>query len=392
VPPLPPLEPELDALNQRNRNRSLTLLDGASRTHPTRAGAVVRSFASNDYLGLSNHPELLRAATEAARRHGFGAGASRLVTGHLPPHAELEQSLAELVNLPAALLFPTGYQANLGVLTSLAGPADLIASDQLNHASIIDGCRLSRARLAVYPHLDSDAAQSALATAGSFRRRFLVTESLFSMDGDRAPLFDLSTIARAAGATLIVDEAHALGVLGPSGRGLCRANGVTPDILVGTLGKAFGSFGGFAAGPAILRDYLVNRARPFIYTTATPPPVAAAALAGVRLSMTPEGDARRSRLFQSIACLRAALATTPYRNLPEPGPIVPITIGSDQTVLALSRRLAEAGLFVPAIRPPTVPEGTARLRITLSANHQPDDLTALTTALLAALGPVRPLE
>jgi 8-amino-7-oxononanoate synthase len=386
VPPLPPLEPELAALSAAQRLRSLVVLDGASRSRPIRADRPVRSFASNDYLGLANHPAVLAAAGEAADRYGFGAAAARLVTGHLVPHQDLERALADLVGLPAALLYPTGYQANLGVLTCLAGPEDLIASDQLNHASIVDGCRLSRARIAVYRHADPEAARAALMTRGSFRRRFLVTESLFSMDGDRAPLASLADAAAQAGATLMVDEAHALGAVGPGGEGLARAAGVTPDVLVGTLGKAFGSLGGFVAGATILRDYLVNRSRPFIYTTGTPAPVAAAALAALQISRSPEGDHRRRLLDHAIERVHAALRPLSLaRPLPTPGPIVPIVVGSDQAVLALSQRLAAADLLVPAIRPPTVPEGTARLRLTLSADHRPEDLDQLLAVLVAAL-------
>jgi 8-amino-7-oxononanoate synthase len=385
--PLPPLELELAALTRDDRHRSLAVLAGSSRSHPTRGAQPILSFASNDYLGLANHPQVIAAAHQAATVFGFGAGAARLVSGDLPPHEDLETALADLVRLPAALLFPTGYQTNLGVLTSLAGPEDLIVSDQFNHASIIDGSRLSRARIAVYAHADADAARRSLATPGSFRRRFLVTESLFSMDGDTAPLPDLSRAAADHGATLIVDEAHALGVLGPQGRGLCQGYGVIPDILIGTLGKSFASHGGFAAGPAILRDYLINRSRPFIYTTGSPAPVAAAARAAVAISLAPEGDARRDRLLASAGQLLRALAPVRLAGaLPSsPGPIIPVTIGADLAALDLSRRLSSAGFFAPAIRPPTVPQGTARLRITLSANHDPQDVAALAAALQTAL-------
>ncbi len=387
MPPLPDLEPELVALADHDRLRSLVLLDGPSRAHPRSQEQVALSFCSNDYLGLADHPDLLAAAAAAAERHGFGAAASRLLSGHLPPHRDLEQALAALVRLPAALLYPTGYQANLGVVTSLAGPEDLIVSDQANHASLIDGCRLSRATIRVYGHLDVHAAAEALRTPGSFRRRFLITESLFSMDGDPAPLPDLQRLTQESGATLIVDEAHALGVLGPDGRGLCQQSGVVPDVLIGTLGKAFGSLGGFVAGAEILRNHLVNRSRTFIYTTATPPPIAAAALAAVRLSLSAEGARRRAALTRNVRILHAALARLP---LPHPlpalgGPILPIVVGSDQAAVALARRLDQRGFFVPAIRPPTVAEGTARLRITLSAAHTETDVASLAAALEAAL-------
>jgi 8-amino-7-oxononanoate synthase len=365
----------------------LTRLDGTSRVHPIHADRTVRAFCSNDYLGLAEHPVLTAAADAAARTSGFGAGASRLLSGHLGPHADLELALAQLVGLPAALLYSTGYQANLGVVTSLAGPDDLIVSDQANHASLIDGCRLSRATVRIYRHLDPTAARDALRTNGRFRRRLLITESLFSMDGDRAPLSELAGIAGDHAATLIVDEAHALGVLGPAGRGLCHQAGVVPDVLIGTLGKAFGAFGGFVAGAEVLRRHLINRSRTFIYTTALPPPIAAAARAGVALALAPEGDQRRALLTERIRTLRDALAPLP---LPHPlpdhqGPILPLVVGSDQTAVALAQNLADRGFFVPAVRPPTVPEGTARLRVTLSAAHTETDVADFAAALGALL-------
>lgn len=390
MPPLPPLEADLDELAGRDRLRALTRLDGTSRVHPRQAERTLRAFCSNDYLGLADHPDLLQAAADAARTSGFGAGASRLLSGHLGPHHDLEVALAELVRLPTALLYSTGYQANLGVVTALAGPEDLIVSDQANHASLIDGCRLSRATVRIYRHLDPASARDALRTDRPFRRRFLLTESLFSMDGDRAPLRDLASLTSEHDATFVVDEAHALGVLGPSGRGLCQAVGIVPDVLIGTLGKAFGAFGGFVAGADILRRHLINRSRTFIYTTALPAPVAAAAAAGVSLALSPEGDRRRAVLAARIRALRAALARLP---LPHPlpaddhpaGPILPIVVGPDQAALALARRLADQGFFVPAVRPPTVPEGTARLRVTLSAAHTEADIFAFVDALRLTL-------
>ncbi len=392
MPPLPPLDDDLAELARRDRLRTLTLLEGDSRVHPTQDQRPLRSFCSNDYLGLAGHPDLLAAANAAGRTTGFGAGASRLLSGHLAPHQALELALADLVQLPSALLFSTGYQANLGAVTGLASPEDLIVSDQANHASLIDGCRLSRATVRIYRHLDAAAAADALRTPGHFRRRLLITESLFSMDGDRAPLPDLAQLASEHDAVLIVDEAHALGVLGPSGRGLCVDAGVVPDVLVGTLGKAFGAFGGFVAGAEVLRRHLINRSRTFIYTTALPPPVAAAACAGVTLALSREGHHRRALLAERIGTLRASLARLP---LPYPlpdheGPILPIVVGSDTAALSLSQRLGERGLFVPAVRPPTVPEGTARLRVTLSAAHTEADVEALVDGLARALGGATP--
>jgi 8-amino-7-oxononanoate synthase len=385
VPPLPPLDDELATLAQSDRLRSCALLDGASRIHTETAGRQVVAFCSNDYLGLAGHPALASAAAAAMVGHGFGAGASRLVSGEQSPHRDAERGLARLVALPAALLYSTGYQANLGVLAALAGAPDLVVSDRSNHASIIDGARLSRAKVAIYDHADVAAARAILREATGFRRRLLVTESLFSMDGDTAPLAGLADVAREHDATLIVDEAHALGALGPAGAGLCAAAGVTPDVLVGTLGKSLGSFGGFVAGADVLRAYLVNRSRSFIYTTAPPAPLAAATAAAVDLVLGPEGDARRARLSANCQRLRAALTDAGILHGPAAGPIFPILVGPDQAAVRLSRRLFDLGLFVPAIRPPTVPEGTARLRVTVSADHQPAEIDRLAAALAESL-------
>jgi 8-amino-7-oxononanoate synthase len=308
------------------------------------------------------------------------------VAGDLPSHRALEADLAAFTGRPAALLFPTGYQANVGVISALAGAGDLIVSDAANHASLIDGCRLSRASVAIYRHGDAAEARAALAAGARARRRFLVTESLFSMDGDVAPLAELAEAAAAHDAALLVDEAHALGVLGPEGRGLCAAAGVVPHVLVGTLGKAFGAAGGFVAGEAALRRLLVNRARTFIYTTALPPPVAAAARASLALVAGPEGARRRARLQAGLARLAAALAPTGLLSRPPAGAIVPVILGSEARALAAAARLRARGIFVPAIRPPTVPAGAARLRVTLSAAHDDGDVDALAAGLVEAAG------
>jgi 8-amino-7-oxononanoate synthase len=348
----------------------------------------VVAFCSNDYLGLARHPHLATAAAAATVRHGLGTGASRLVSGEVAPHRDLEEALATQVHLPSALLFSTGYQANLGLITALAGPDDLIVSDELNHASLIDGSRLSRAKIAIYRHRDPDSAATALASSRSFRRRFIVTESLFSMDGDRAPLRALADLSRQHDATLVVDEAHALGVLGPGGQGLCVDAGITPDVLVGTLGKALGSFGGFVAGAPALRSYLVNRSRSFIFTTAPPAALAAGALAALDIVRSDEGTARRARLASHLTQLHRGLSVVSGLAPPPPppfGPIVPVLIGADARAVAVAAHLLEQGFFVPAIRPPTVPEGTARLRITLSANHTTAQIDGLVAALRGAL-------
>jgi 8-amino-7-oxononanoate synthase len=385
------LAAELGALEDCGRLRNLPDVGGLSRVEPTIGDTSLVSFCSNDYLGLASHPDLADAAAQAARRSGFGAAASRLVSGNLPEHTALELNLASFVGLPAALLFPSGYQANTGVLSALASPSDLIVADRDVHASLIDGCRLSGAKLAFYPHLRADQAERHLRHFGAApRRRFIVTESVFSMDGEVAPLEELSRLARAHGAALLVDEAHALGALGPGGSGLCAQLSLAPDILVGTLGKAFGCSGAFVAGSTVLRHYLLNRARTFVFTTAMPPPVAAAALRSLAIIASPEGDGLRARLASNVSQLRSLLDLhLPAR--PVASPILPIILGTDRTTVRASAYLREHGFFVQAIRPPSVREGTARLRLTVSAAHTPDHLSRLAFVLRPVLPESLPL-
>jgi 8-amino-7-oxononanoate synthase len=378
------LQADLDEIQRNDGRRFLRTLDGPDRLHPVHNGRPLLSFCSNDYLGLASHPELSAAAADAAAAHGFGSGASRLVSGGSAVADQLEGELASFVHQPAALLFPSGYQTNIGVLTALAGPNDLIVSDAANHASIVDGCRLTRARLAIYRHTDPDDAGRAFATAGTFRRRILVTESLFSMDGTRAPLPALAALAQKADALFLVDEAHALGVLGPRGAGLCAAEDLRPHVTMGTLGKSMASLGGFAASSVAVRELLLNTARTFIFTTAPPHPVLAAALAALRLIRSAEGDQRRSQLQSNLTALRAALAAA---GAPLPGrdAIIPVILGSNQRALEAAAELLSRDILIPAIRPPTVPVGTARLRVTLSASHTPADVATLSRALIHIL-------
>ncbi|HVT06659.1 MAG TPA: 8-amino-7-oxononanoate synthase [Polyangia bacterium] len=383
------LNAELAGLDRAQARRACPELSGRSRVHVALAARPALSFASNDYLDLAGDTRVAAAAAETAQREGYGSSASRLVSGDLPAHRDLEAALANFLSRPAALVFPSGYQANIGVLTALAGPGDLVVSDALNHASLIDGCRLSRARVVVFPHGDAGAAAAALASAPAARRRLLVTESLFSMDGDRAPLADLAEAARQNDAVLVVDEAHAIGVHGPGGRGLCAAAGIVPHVLIGTMGKALGAGGGFVAGSTALRDYLVNRARTFIFTTALPAPVAAAATRALEIASGPEGDQRRSVLADRGRSLGDHLTALRPRGPGAPpllGPIYPFVLGDNDRALAVSAELRRRSIFVPAIRPPTVPPGTARLRITLSAAHRPEDVLRLADAL-AELAP-----
>jgi 8-amino-7-oxononanoate synthase len=326
-------------------------------------GRPVVSFASNDYLGLTQHPAVVAAAHAALDRWGAGAGSARLIVGSRPVHSELEAALAEWKAMPGAALFPTGFATNLGVLTALAGPGVLVCSDELNHASIIDGCRLARADVAVYRHRDIDHVAALLAGAGG-HRTIVVTDSVFSMDGDIAPLDDLVALCRGAGALLVVDEAHA--VLGPEPAG----EGVEM-LRIGTLSKTLGALGGFVAGPRPLVDLVVNRARSYIFTTAPTPADAAASLASLRVLRSPEGDHLITRLRDHVERLRPG----------PPSPILAVLRGDEASALDASAALLERGLLVPAIRPPTVPVGTSRLRIALSAAHTDEQIGMLAGAL-----------
>jgi 8-amino-7-oxononanoate synthase len=346
------------------------------RPHPgaRSPGAVgdLLSFCSNDYLGLAH---------QAAPPEESGAGASRLVDGDRPIHARLEEAAAALVGQPSALVFTSGYAANVGLLSALAGPEDVVVSDALNHASIIDGARLSRARIEVVPHLDLAAMDRTLRNCAA-RRAFVVTESYFSMDADAPDLAALRAICDRHGAALLVDEAHALGVLGPEGRGLCVAAGVTADAVIGTFGKAFGAGGAFVAGCESLSRWLWNRARSFVFSTGLSPAVAAAALQGMRSAQ--QEPERRKRTEAAAAQLREGLVQLDVHPLGF-GHVVPWVLGDPRRALAMSRYLAERGFDVRAIRPPSVPRGTARLRLTVSASHTPQDIERLVSAVRGAL-------
>jgi 8-amino-7-oxononanoate synthase len=331
-------------------------------------GRDVVSFASNDYLGLTTHPTVVAAAHHALDRWGTGSGASRLVTGSRPVHHELERALADWKGAEAAVVFPTGFAANLSVLSVYASDGAVVHSDELNHASIIDGCRLARADVRIVPHGDLAALDASLAAASG--RSVVVSDTVFSMDGDAADVGSLVAVARRHGALLILDEAHA--VLGPE---LGDATGV--DVLrVGTLSKTLGSLGGFVAGPARFMDLLVNRARPYIFTTAPTPADAAAASAALGVLLSDEGDTLRSRLQELIGRVAAGIGRSDH-----PSPILPVVIGDEHDAVAASAALLERGLWVPAIRPPTVAPGTSRLRITLSATHTDDQVDRLVAGL-----------
>jgi 8-amino-7-oxononanoate synthase len=336
-------------------------------------GRRVLCFCSNNYLGLANHPALVEASAASAQHDGVGAAASRLITGTMDSHREAEVAFADFLGAPATALFSTGYSANLGTIQALVGPGDAIFSDALNHASLIDGCRLSRATVHVYSHRDSDHLESLLREHRSrSRRALIITDSLFSMDGVTAPLRDIATLARTFDAGLLVDEAHALGVFGPNGRGLSAAMGIEPDVVVGTLGKSFGVAGAFVAASEAVVDLIRNRARSFVYSTAPPPMIARAAVAALQLVR--EADDARTSLLRNAELLRSGLRTLGFEIPEGNSQILPVFIGNNERTMQLSAKLLDRGVFVQGIRPPTVPAGTARLRLTPMATHRPEHI------------------
>lgn len=376
-----------ERLRQQQQQRLASSLQrqvrAAGRSRPGHIvldGRELIDFGSNDYLGLAQHPRLSEALIGAAA-DGLGARASHLLGGHRDAHEALEQALADWIGYPRALLFSTGYMAALGTLGAVLGRHDLCVQDQLNHACLLDGARLAGADLRRYDHADVNAAGTLL-RAQPQKRALLVTDAVFSMDGDIAPLAQLAAVATAEGAALMVDEAHSLGVLGPQGRGACAAAGLGPGevpIWMGTLGKALGGFGAVIAGDDLLIETLINRARGYIYTTALPPALARALLSAVELARNAEAE--RSHLQALIRQFRAGAGELGWQLLPSTTPIQPLLIGESSAALACARRLEAAGFHAPAVRPPTVPAGTARLRISLSAAHRAEDVQRLLQAL-----------
>ena len=370
---------ERDALRRRRRSNTLPCAP-----HAQVDGRALLAFGSNDYLGLAAEPALAAALAAGAQRFGTGAGASHLVTGHHAVHDELESALARFVGTERALYFSTGYMANSGVLPALLGRGDAVFSDRLNHASLVDGMLLSRATIQRYPHLDL-AALDALLERSTARRKAIVTDAVFSMDGDVAPLPALLERAARHDAWLVVDDAHGFGVLGPQGRGTVAEAGLAdhPEawriVLIGTLGKAAGVAGAFVAGDATVVEWLLQKTRTYIFTTGAPPALAHALLESLRLIEA--GDARRAHLNRLIALFRERARLRRWRLLPSRTPIQPVVIGDNDETLAVSAALEAAGLWVPAIRPPTVPAGSARLRVSLSAAHREGEVIRLADTL-----------
>ncbi|MCF8033532.1 MAG: 8-amino-7-oxononanoate synthase [Desulfarculaceae bacterium] len=374
--------PALQALAQRARDtqalgleRGLISMGPACGRWVMVQGRRCLLMASNDYLGLAGHPRLAQAAVEAAGACGTGSGASRLISGTLDSHLELERAIAQFKHAEAALFFPTGYTTNLGVISGLAREGDLIVSDRLNHASLIDACRLAKAGVRVYPHGEAAAAAEMLAQGPDSGLKLLVTDGVFSMDGDIAPLAELRQAAREAGGLLVIDDAHATGVYGAAGRGSLEHLGLEPTpevVMVGTFSKALGGLGGYVAGAREVIQTLVDHSRPFIYSTAPPPAQAAVARAG--LELVDAEPWRRDKLRELSALLRTELAEAGLTALSQEGPIVPVLVGEPAKTVALGRALTRRGVFAPAVRPPTVPPGSSRIRLTVTAAHEPEDM------------------
>ncbi|VVE60281.1 8-amino-7-oxononanoate synthase [Pandoraea anapnoica] len=374
---------EIDRQHLRRRHR---VVSTPCQPHLSADGRDVLAFASNDYLGLAAHPKVVEALIEGAQRYGAGSGASHLISGHSQAHAELEDALAEFMSPHLidgrALYFCTGYMANLATISALANKDSEIFSEALNHASLIDGARLSRAKTHVYPHGDVDAL-AALLEASTAETKLIVTDGVFSMDGDIAPLPQLLALAERHNAWLIVDDAHGFGVIGENGRGVFEHFDMrSPNlVIIGTLGKAAGVGGAFVAANRSVIEWLINRARPYIFTTAAAPSQAHALLTSLSIIAGDEGRERRATLQARIAQLRDSLTLKHWHHMVSPTGVQPIILGENAAALHAQAGLAEAGLWVPAIRPPTVAPGTSRLRLTLSTAHTADDVARLTRAI-----------
>ncbi len=370
---------ELKELRDSHLHRTLRRIDSSQSYRIVIEGREYINLCSNNYLGLANHLLLKEASIAAIQKYGTGSGASRLVSGNMEIHEMLEKTTSEFKRTEDALIFNTGYMANAGVITALAGEGDAIFSDELNHASIIDGCRLSKAQVFIYRHRDTEHLRSLISqkTDNSnrcYRRKIVITESVFSMDGDIAPLTDIVDLVEKHDALLVVDDAHATGVLGKTGRGSFEHFGINncSHILMGTYSKALGSFGAYIAGTTALKDYLINKARSFIYTTALPPSVAAASIAAINLL---QNNYRLiERLWENTTMFREGLRTLGYNTMSSETPIIPVFIGDIEKTILFSQKLLEEGIYATPIRPPTVPDGRCRIRTTVTAAHSLDDI------------------
>jgi 8-amino-7-oxononanoate synthase len=384
------LKRRLDAIRGQNLFRELRRVDSPQGARLKIGGKTFLNFSSNDYLGLANHPALKEAAIRAVENFGAGAGASRLISGSLTPFHQLEEALADFKRAEAALTFSTGYATAIGTICAMLGNDDIVILDKLVHACIVDAAKLSGAKIRVFRHNDPNDLEDKLKWAGKVQgpkskvqsagHTLIVTESIFSMDGDAAPLREIVALKEKYAAWLMVDEAHATGVIGRNGRGLAEECGVSGqiEIQMGTLGKALGASGGFICGSRALIDLLVNRARSFIFSTAPVPAAAAAAQAGVEIVQSSEGEAARERIRSHVAEFQSQIVN---RKSPISGAIIPIILGDETKAVEAAAKLRERGIFVPAIRFPTVARGKARLRVTLTASHLPEEVTTLVRAL-----------
>ena len=375
-----PYEQDLNALKKRSLYRYLRVLENHQGIHASFAGRSLLLFCSNDYLGLSRHPRVVNAAQKALKRYGVGAGAARLISGTTDAHKALEKKLAQIKGKENALVFGAGFLANLGILTAFADEQDVIIMDKLCHASLIDGARLSKAGLRVFPHKNYKKCGEILQASQSARRRILVTETVFSMDGDLAGLEELTRLKEKYDALLVVDDAHGTGVLGKHGHGATEGKGLAKkiDIIMGTLSKAVGGLGGFVAADQEITDYLVNFARPFIFATALPPVLCEAAREA--LCVIEEEPALRKKLWSNIHQVHEGLTGLGFSIAPPGSAILPVILGDEKKALAAFEKLFLQGIFIPAVRYPTVPKGRARLRVTVSAAHGSEDITKLLKA------------
>ena len=374
-------EQDLFQIEEAGHYRRLREISSQSGPRVLVDGKETLMLASNDYLGLCSHPAVKQAAEKAIKDWGTGSGASRLISGNTGIFRELEKKIAHFKGTEDALVFSTGYMANIGLLSAVADKGDVIYSDELNHASIIDGCRLSRAQIEIFPHKNTDYLESLLKKGVPFRRRIIVTDGVFSMDGDLAPLPQLVELAQSYSAILIIDDAHGTGVLGSRGRGTVEHFGLdgNVDIIMGTMGKALGCFGAFIAGTGELREYLINRARTFIFTTALPPSVVAGAIES--LHVIEQEPQRRGALWSNVSFFRTGLQKIGFNTLESATPIIPILVGEARKAVAIAHDLMKDRIFIQAIRPPAVPEGTSRLRVTIMATHAHEDLERALEAL-----------
>ncbi|MED3562630.1 8-amino-7-oxononanoate synthase [Bacillus xiapuensis] len=369
------LSKRLDQTKAAGLHRKLRTMNTAPFPKMLIEGKEQLVFSSNNYLGLASDRRLVYAAETILHEFGVGSSGSRLTTGHTDWHRRLEEKIAQFKQMGASLLFSSGFLANVGVLSSLPEKGDVILSDELNHASIIDGCRLSRASTVIYRHIDMDDLEEKLKETADYQRRFIVSDGVFSMDGTIAPLDQIITLAKRYHAFVIVDDAHATGVLGENGRGTSEYFGVQPDVVIGTLSKAVGTEGGFVAGSKVLIDFLLNHARTFIFQTAMPPAICAASYAAIEV--IEESNEKRQKLFSNVKEIKTSLVEMGFVVMGDLTPIIPVIIGDATEAVIFAEKLQENGIFSPAIRPPTVPAGESRIRLTVTSDHSSDDIEYL---------------